>query len=185
MSEIERDAIGKRLREVRKQRGLNQTELANMLGKSLRTIQKYESGEIEISIAMINELARKLDTTATYLLGNKSADVHLDCLADIMGFLFQMDQAKEFHFTVDVKRPPHDENWQCSLVFDGKDKTADLNADICLFLEEWQEYREDLQAGRISPEKYEQWKDKTLAYYSSVGIRSASSDSSEGSSKSE
>lgn len=54
--------------------------------------------EIEISIAMINELARKLDTTATYLLGNKSADVHLDCLADIMGFQFQMDQGQGVSF---------------------------------------------------------------------------------------
>lgn len=170
MNEIERESIGGRLREVRKKKGLNQTELANLLGKSLRTVQKYESGDIEISIAMINELARKLDTTSTFLLGNQSADARIDSLADIMGFLFQMDKGVGLNFYLDVKRPPHDDNWQCSIVFDGKDKAADFNADICLFLEEWKSYREDLQDGSITAEKYNDWKDKTLAYYSSTAL---------------
>ena len=34
--------IGQRVRKARKEKGYNQTELANALGKSLRTIQKYE-----------------------------------------------------------------------------------------------------------------------------------------------
>ena len=46
--------IGLRIRTSRNQKGMNQTQLANALGKSLRTIQKYESCEIEVSIAMIN-----------------------------------------------------------------------------------------------------------------------------------
>ena len=45
--------IGLRIRTARKQKGMNQTQLAAALGKSLRTIQKYESGEIEVSLAMI------------------------------------------------------------------------------------------------------------------------------------
>lgn len=172
MNEIERESIGGRLREVRKKKGLNQTELANLLGKSLRTVQKYESGEIEISIAMINELARKLDTTSTYLLGNNSADVRVDSLADIMGFLFQMEKVTGLRFHLDVKRPPRDENWQCSIVFDGKDKAADFNADLCLFLEEWRDYREERQEGTLSQDKYQDWQDKTLAYYSSTAVGS-------------
>lgn len=174
MNEIERESIGGRLREVRKKKGLNQTELANLLGKSLRTVQKYESGEIEISIAMINELARKLDTTSTYLLGNNSADMQVDSLADIMGFLFQMEKVTGLRFRLDVKRPPRDENWQCSIVFDGKDKAADFNADLCLFLEEWQDYRDERQEGTLSAEKYQDWQDKTLVYYYSTAVNSDS-----------
>lgn len=172
MSEIERESIGKRLREVRKKKGLSQTELANLLGKSLRTVQKYESGEIEISIAMVNELAHKLDTTSTYLLGNHSANVSMDSLADIMGFLFQMEKIMGLHFRLDVKRPPRDDNWQCSIVFDGKDKAADFNADICLFLEDWRDYRDELQEGILSEDKYKDWQDKTLAYYASAAVKS-------------
>ena len=54
MNEIKDSTIGERIKLLRKKRGYNQKELANLLGKSLRTIQKYESGEIEVSIAMIN-----------------------------------------------------------------------------------------------------------------------------------
>ena len=58
--------IGLRIRTARKKKGMNQTELANLLGKSLRTIQKYESGEIEVSIAMINEIAKVLECAGVY-----------------------------------------------------------------------------------------------------------------------
>ena len=43
-------AIGKRIKILRKKKGYTQQELADILGKSLRTVQKYETGEIEVSI---------------------------------------------------------------------------------------------------------------------------------------
>ena len=52
MNEMEVSTIGERIKTLRKKRGYNQKDLANLLGKSLRTIQKYESGEIEVSIAI-------------------------------------------------------------------------------------------------------------------------------------
>ena len=58
MNKMEVSTIGERIKTLRKKRGYNQKDLANLLGKSLRTIQKYESGEIEVSIAMVNELAK-------------------------------------------------------------------------------------------------------------------------------
>lgn len=70
-------SIGARFRALRKEKKLNQTELATLLGKSLRTIQKYENGDIEISLANINDIAKKLDTTATYLLGYQQDDTSL------------------------------------------------------------------------------------------------------------
>ena len=66
MNEMEVSTIGERIKTLRKKRGYNQKDLANLLGKSLRTIQKYESGEIEVSIAMVNELAKVLDTTPIF-----------------------------------------------------------------------------------------------------------------------
>ena len=48
--------LGMRIRAARKAAHLSQTELAEILGKTMRTIQKYESGEIEPSIAIINEI---------------------------------------------------------------------------------------------------------------------------------
>ena len=86
MKKIDENSIGYRIRVLRRQKGYSQQELADTLSKSLRTIQKYETGEIEISISMINELAKVLDTTSTYLLGYdiERADNSLTCMADVM-----------------------------------------------------------------------------------------------------
>lgn len=135
--------IGLRIRTARKQKGMNQTQLANALGKSLRTIQKYESGEIEVSIAMINELARLLDTTSTYLIGYETQEKPLANMSDVMQFLFQLDQMQELGFRIDVKRPPEHDGWECSITFNGKDLSASENADMCLFLEEFKENRDE------------------------------------------
>lgn len=155
--------IGQRVRKARKDKGYNQTELANVLGKSLRTIQKYENGEIEISVSMINELAQALDTTSTYLLGYKIETIkqEISTFADVAAMLFELEKVSGLKFDIDVKRPPRDDNWECSIKFDGKAKT-DLNADMCLFLEDWN--------GAKEREDYEQWKDKTLAYYSRLSV---------------
>ena len=71
MNNSEENTIGKRVREMRKRKGLNQQELAGILGKSLRTVQKYENGEINISVGMVNTLAKVLETSSSYLLGSK------------------------------------------------------------------------------------------------------------------
>ena len=162
--------IGLRIRTARKQKGMNQTQLANALGKSLRTIQKYESGEIEVSIAMINELARLLDTTSTYLFGFDSQEKPLANMSDVMQFLFQLDQMQELGFRIDVKRPPEHDGWECSITFNGKDLSASENADMCLFLEEFKENRDEYASYQKNQKSYQDWKDKTLAYYSSVPL---------------
>ena len=130
--------IGQRVRMARKEKGMNQTELANALGKSLRTIQKYENGGIEISVSMINELADALDTTATYLLGFKTETpkTEITTFADIAAMLFELEKVSGLKFDVDVKRPPEHDNWECAIKFEGKAAT-ELNADMCLFLEDW------------------------------------------------
>lgn len=176
MNKTESSTIGERIKTLRKKRGYNQKDLADLLGKSLRTVQKYESGEIEVSIAMVNELAKILDTTSTYLLGHQTGDFKFDCLSDVMECLFQLEKISGLHFSIETKRPPHHDGWQCSITFDGKDKSADQNADICLFLEEWENNRESFRDYMISKETYENWKDKTLAYYASQGVEIAEPD---------
>lgn len=40
--------IGANIKKFRKEKGLSQQELANLLDKNTRTVQKYESGEIAL-----------------------------------------------------------------------------------------------------------------------------------------
>lgn len=166
MKKYPENTVGQRVRKARKEKGYTQTELANILGKALRTIQKYEQDEIEISISMINQLAKVLDTTATYLLGYKidTDKSKITCLSDIMAFLFEMEKVVGLKFDVDVKKPPRDDTWECSIKFNGK--ADEWNADMCLFLESWADTIEDFKSYNMSKRSYDQWKDKTLAYYS-------------------
>ena len=73
MDNFDYSIIGQRIKTLRKRKGLNQTQLANLIGKSLRTMQKYETGEIEVSIDVVNALAKHLDTTPTFILGYEAA----------------------------------------------------------------------------------------------------------------
>lgn len=140
------------------------------LGKSLRTIQKYESGEIEVSIGVINDIAKVLDTTSTYLIGYQAEAKTITNMADVMQFLFHLDQLNELGFSIDVKHPPNHDGWECSITFNGKDTTASENADMCLFLEAFNEKREEYASYAQTAQAYQNWKDKTLAYYANTTL---------------
>ena len=170
MSNFDYPAIGRRIKALRKEKGLSQQELADALKKSLRTVQKYESGEIEVSISTVFDLVRVLDTSATYLLGYESTIEPIRNLADVIDLLFHLEGIEGLSFDIDVQRPPRTEGWQCSIRFDGKRKD-EYNGDMCLFLEEWRDERENYIGYRHSPETYEKWKEKTLAYYSMLPVK--------------
>jgi Predicted transcriptional regulators len=169
MNSSDNAAIGLRIRTLRKRKGYNQQELADILGKSLRTVQKYESGEIEVSIAMANQLAKVLDTTPTFLFGYETEITPIRSLADVVNFLFHIEQVNGLDFGIDVKRPPRSKEWQCSITFNGK-ADADFNADLCLFLEDWEGQRDNLRTYGATQEQYREWKTKTLAYYASTAV---------------
>ena len=161
--------IGLRIRSLRKRKGYNQQELADILGKSLRTVQKYESGEIEVSIAMANQLAEVLDTTPTFLYGYETEITPIRSLADVLNFLFHIEEVNGLDFGIDVKRPPRSKEWQCAITFNGK-ADADFNTDLCLFLENWEEQRDNLRTYGITQKQYREWKTKTLAYYAATAV---------------
>lgn len=60
--------LGERIRDARRGAGLTQTELANRLGRTLRTVQKYESGEIVPTIPNLMKIAKALDVQMTVLI---------------------------------------------------------------------------------------------------------------------
>lgn len=172
MNKMDYSAIGVRIRTLRKKKGLNQTEFAKLLDKSLRTVQKYETGEIEVSFSVVNQIAQALDTTTSYILGIDTDVAPIRSLADVLGFLFELEKISNLNFNIDVKKPPRSEEWECSISFKGKDLDADYNADMCLFLEEWENERQEVQSYTHSQATYRKWQDQTLAYYASCGLES-------------
>ena len=170
MDNFDYPAIGQRIKQLRKRKGLNQTELAQMLKKSLRTVQKYETGEIEVSIAVVNQIADLLDSTPTYILGYESSTTQIRTLSDVMDFLFKLETVEGIDFKIDVQKPPRSKRWECSISFDGK-STAEFNADICLFLEQWEEERSELRAYNSTQAAYKRCKEQTLAYYAANAVK--------------
>ncbi|MDO4523442.1 MAG: helix-turn-helix transcriptional regulator [Eubacteriales bacterium] len=163
--------IGLRIRAARKEKKINQTKLAKLLGKSLRTVQKYESGEIEVSLAVLNDIAKVLDCDSSYLIGYEMKEQELDHFSDFINFLFRLEQLKDIGFGIEVKRPPKYDGWECSITFNGKDTSHEINQDICLFLEDFKSMREEYLCEMISTEKYRKWQDQTLAYYANLRLK--------------
>ena len=63
------NAFGKRLQEIRKRRGLSQTEVAERLGIHQSLISQYERGYLRLNGALIVRLAAVLQTTPDQILG--------------------------------------------------------------------------------------------------------------------
>ena len=58
-----------RLRDLREDRDLNQTQVARMLGMSQTGYSKYETGENDVPTEILIKLARFYNTSVDYLLG--------------------------------------------------------------------------------------------------------------------
>lgn len=58
-----------RIRDLREDKDLTQTEVAKMLGMSQTGYSKYETGENDIPTAILIKLARFYHTSIDYLLG--------------------------------------------------------------------------------------------------------------------
>lgn len=62
------------LKQIRKQKGLTQTELADMLGTNKTTISNYETGYSSPSLDVLREICTKLNVSADVLLDIKLND---------------------------------------------------------------------------------------------------------------
>jgi transcriptional regulator with XRE-family HTH domain len=162
--------IGARIKAARKAAKLNQTELANQLNKTLRTVQKYESGEIEPSIAMLNEIAKVLGVSPAELIGYQKKEIRLDTLSDVLFVLNELNKKAGLRFEIEVQRPPQHEEWTCALKFDGKNSEAAHNADLCLFLERYAEERRQVETYWTDQDYFDHWFEKELAYYAETAL---------------
>lgn len=61
--------IGQRIRDLRKQKRMSQTELAKSAGVSQTTVNAWETGKAEPSSSAVARLADIFNVTTDYLLG--------------------------------------------------------------------------------------------------------------------
>ncbi len=64
--------LGIRLKELRLEKGLLQTDIAKFLSVSLRQVQRYEKDESDISLSSAVKLAEYFDVSIDYLTGRSN-----------------------------------------------------------------------------------------------------------------
>lgn len=158
--------VGERIAQIRKYNRINQSDLADKLGKSLRTVQKYESGEIDIPLSTLAEIAEVLNTTLNYLIGYDTFHIKAETLSDVLAFFFEIDRKNEISYNMEIKRVGKDGKWQCSFTFDGQDTEAMYNADFCIVMETFLNNREALKTYWMDYEAYQAWEDMKIESYS-------------------
>ena len=165
MNEINK-LVGERIATIRKYNRINQVDLAEKLGKSLRTVQKYESGEIDIPLSTLAEVAEILNTTLNYLLGYDTSHIKAETLSDVLEFFFEIDRKNELSFNMDIKKVGRDGKWECAFIFNGQDESALYNPDFCNVMENFSINRESLKAYWMDYEAYRAWQKVKMEHYS-------------------
>ncbi len=171
------EEIGNAIKKRRRQLKITQKEFAERLGKSERTIQKYESGEITMKIDLIKLVADELEIPWQELLEAKTDEIGIvssenefpacrfHTLSDVINALFTITEIKDIAFQLTCAKPPESPDWTSALMVNGKGNGT-YNADFCLFMENWMNKLAALQSGSINQEQFETWKRETLEYYS-------------------
>ncbi len=171
------EEIGNAIKKRRRQLKITQKQFAERLGKSERTIQKYESGEITMKIDLIKLVADELEIPWQELLEAKTDEIGIvssenefpacrfHTLSDVINALFTITEIKDIAFQLTCAKPPESPDWTSALMVDGKG-SGTYNADFCLFMENWMNKLAALQSGSINQEQFETWKRETLEYYS-------------------
>ena len=63
------EILGKRMKEVRKEKNLRQSDVADILGVALISYQRYEAGERELTAPVLADFAKYFGVSTDYLLG--------------------------------------------------------------------------------------------------------------------
>lgn len=66
---MENNCFGKKLRDLRTEKGISQRELGNALGFCNQTVSFWESGQREPDLDSLVLIARYFDVSTDYLLG--------------------------------------------------------------------------------------------------------------------
>lgn len=70
--QINKQLVGQRIREIRKENNLSQELVADILNTTQSTISSYENGHTLLITAFLYELSKKLNVSADYLTGRSN-----------------------------------------------------------------------------------------------------------------
>ena len=163
--------LGRRIREARINAEVTQSELADEISKTLRTVQKYESGEIEPSFAVLNQIAEVLNTDMLTLMGYPRESIHIYSMADVLYFFMLLDRKEGVHYEIMTEYQKESDHLRCSIMINNKAPEGKINNSLALVLERFRSIRERRDAGWISPSEYHVLLDQMLTSLQTLVLR--------------
>ena len=156
--------IGERISEQRKRLRISQSELAERLGKSLRTVQKYESGEIDMPISVLQEISSILKVPINYLIGYDSSHIKIETLADVYAYIFELDRKKELKFDIEIIKEKESVR-KAAMVFDIEG--AEYNADFFNVIQKLKSNKEAINTYWVDYQTFDAWENSVIERTSS------------------
>lgn len=71
-----------RIKQLRKNKGESQSDLADVIGVSLRTIQNYEKGDVDVPTKNLSKIAKHYDVSIAYLFEGVIEELEAENLTD-------------------------------------------------------------------------------------------------------
>lgn len=100
--------LSENIRKFRKERGLTQEQLAEVLGVTVGAVYKWEARLSQPELSMVMELADFFDTSVDVLLGYEMRDNRLEvCLARLKKYRDQKDPAGLLEAEKALKKYPN------------------------------------------------------------------------------
>lgn len=99
--------IGENIKKYRKLNGLSQEVLGELIGKSARTIQRYEKGEINIPSSVLEDLSKIFRIDIIYFLEQEAENklsIAIEQLEDL-GFTVDSDEHDEIYDEIALNSP--------------------------------------------------------------------------------
>ncbi len=126
--------IGLRIKSFRTEKKLTQQELADLVGITLNTVQKYESGERNPSPTNIKKIAQVLDVQENLFYNIELSELALHTIGDIMSILFLLDDKVGFNPRYREDSNGNIDPYSVSIQF--------TNVEINAFVARWVEIKE-------------------------------------------
>lgn len=95
---------GKRIREIRTERNLNQSEFAELLGISQRNVSKYELEQLDLNTDVLISICEKFNLKSDYVLGleddfgNSTLPALSNEEQEVLALYRKMNRTQKSHF---------------------------------------------------------------------------------------
>lgn len=157
---MEKANFSSRIKELRTNNNLTQTEFAEKIGTTQATLSSYENTDKTPSLDIVKNIAEIFTVSIDWLLGlSDIIDINDKprTYSDIIRILFKLEEANLYRFSVDTYYHEFAQVDICQITTE--------DSSMVTFANEWKKIKELHDNKTIDDELYDLWLEKTLKKY--------------------